>query len=124
MDEQVFADGIGTISMIGGTVRLDFLAYSPTETDPTGQPKPVFRQRIIMGLEAFLASAEKIHEAAQALAARSARPEPAARSEVVHPEPTRPETARPEPIVRPTLVPTEPPPEPAPAKPPVKPPFP
>lgn len=77
VDDQVFADGIGTISMIGGTVRLDFLAYSPTQTDASGQPRAEFRQRVIMGLDAFLHAAEKIHEAAQALATRNIRQEPA-----------------------------------------------
>ncbi len=77
MEEQVFTDGIGTISVIGGTVRLDFIAYSPTEKDPSGQPLAVFRQRIIMGTDTFLHSAEKMHEAAQALAARIGRSTPA-----------------------------------------------
>lgn len=76
MDEQVFVDGIGTISVIGGTVRLDFVSYSPTEKDASGQPTAVFRQRIIMGTETFLHSADKIREAAQALAARINRAEP------------------------------------------------
>lgn len=75
MDEQVFADGIGTISMISGTVRLDLMSYSPTELDGSGQPRPVFRQRVIMSLEAFLGAAEKIQEAAKALSARNPQPE-------------------------------------------------
>lgn len=77
MDEQVFVDGVGTISVIGGTVRLDFITYSPTEKDASGQPTAVFRQRIIMGTETFLHSADKIHEAAQTLTARIGRAEPA-----------------------------------------------
>ena len=76
VDEQVFADGIGTISVIGGTVRLDFVTYSPTEKDASGQPAAVFRQRLIMGMETFLHAAEKIHEAAQTLSSRAARSEP------------------------------------------------
>jgi len=77
VDEQVFVDGIGTISVIGGTVRLDFVTYSPTEKDASGQPAAIFRQRIIMGAETFLHSADKIHEAAQTLTARTGRTEPA-----------------------------------------------
>ncbi len=76
MDEQVFVDGIGTISVIGGTVRLDFVTYSPIEKDVSGQPAATFHQRIIMGAETFLHSADKIHEAAQTLRARSASSEP------------------------------------------------
>lgn len=77
MDEQVFVDGIATISAIAGTVRLDFITYSPTEKDASGQPAAVFCQRLIMGTEAFLHVAEKIHEAAQTLATRSGHSEPA-----------------------------------------------
>jgi hypothetical protein len=76
LDEQVFVDGIGTISVIGGTVRLDFVSYSPTEKDASGQPTAVFRQRIIMGTETFLHAADKIREAAQTLSARINRTEP------------------------------------------------
>lgn len=119
MDEQVFVDGIGTISVIGGTVRLDFISYSPTEKDASGQPTAVFRQRIIMGTETFLHSADKIREAAQTLAARINRTEPV------------PLTSAPPPSQSATLtaVPTdsrpmqEPRPETA-AKAPTKPPFP
>ena len=64
MDDQVFADGIGTISVISGTVRVDLVTYSPTEKDAAGQPAAVFRQQIIMTAESFLAMAEKFQEAA------------------------------------------------------------
>ncbi len=67
MDNQVFSDGIGQITVIGGAVRLDFIAYSPTEKDAKGQPAPVFCQRIIMSVDGFMRSAEKIQETAQAI---------------------------------------------------------
>ena len=67
MDEQIFSDGIGTITVIGATVRLDFVALSPTERDPNGQPKAVFKQRIVMGVDGFIRSASKVQEAVQAL---------------------------------------------------------
>lgn len=67
MVEQLFSDGIGSIVIIGGTVRLDFVAFSPMEKEANGQPKAVHQQRIVMGAEAFLHSAAKIQEAAQAL---------------------------------------------------------
>ena len=67
MDEQIFSDGIGTIIVIGATVRLDFVALSPTERDANGQPKAVFRQRIVMGVDGFMRSASKVQEAVQAL---------------------------------------------------------
>jgi len=109
VDDQVFADGLGQISVIAGTVRVDFVAYSPVEKDARGQPVAVFRQRIIMGMEAFFQTAAKIQEAAQALAGRAVPPP--------HPEPVE------------TVVEQFPAPERAPAaadapKPPNKPPFP
>ncbi|HUO99839.1 MAG TPA: hypothetical protein VMU01_14290 [Rhizomicrobium sp.] len=72
MDDQVFADGIGQISVIGGLVRIDFVAYSPVEKDTRGQPAAVFRQRLILGMEAFNQAAAKMREAADALASRAA----------------------------------------------------
>jgi hypothetical protein len=67
MDNQVFSDGIGQVTVIGGAVRLDFIAYFPTEKDAKGQPAPVFCKRIIMSVEGFMRSAEKIQETAQAI---------------------------------------------------------
>lgn len=70
--DQLFSDGIGAISVVGGTVRLDFVSLSPTERDANGQPKAVFSQRIIMSVEGFLRAAGKVNEAAQAIAKASA----------------------------------------------------
>lgn len=77
MDHQVFSDGIGQITVVGGTVRLDFVAYSPTEKDAKGQPAAVFCQRIIMGADAFLQSAGKIHETVEAMSKLGRRSPPA-----------------------------------------------
>src|SRR6266404_4933623 len=74
MDQQMFSDGIGQVMVIGGTVRLDFVAYSATEKDAKGQHVPVFCQRIVMSLDGFLHSAEKIQEAAQAISKLAQRP--------------------------------------------------
>jgi hypothetical protein len=67
MESQVFSDGVGQVGIIGGTVRLDFFIYSPTEKDAKGQPAAVFNQRIVMPLDAFMQSAAKIQEAALAV---------------------------------------------------------
>jgi hypothetical protein len=67
MENQVFADGIGQVTIIGGTVRLDFVTYSPTEKDPAGQPAAVFNQRIVMSLDGFMQSAAKVQETALAV---------------------------------------------------------
>jgi hypothetical protein len=74
MDKQVFSDGIGQIIVIGGAVRLDFIAYSATEKDAKGQPMPVFCQRIILSVDGFMRSAEKIQETARAIAKLAQRP--------------------------------------------------
>jgi hypothetical protein len=65
--EQSFSDGIGAISIVGSTVRLDFVIISPAEKEPNGQPKVVLQQRVVMTLEGFTNSAEKIRNALQAL---------------------------------------------------------
>ena len=78
MEHQLFTDGIGRITVIGGVVRLDMVTYSPNETDAQGRPRQVFTQRIVMGTDAFLRSSEKIVEIVQQLtAAMGARPQAA-----------------------------------------------
>jgi hypothetical protein len=76
MEQQLFTDGIGRITVIGGVVRLDMVTYSPNETDETGRPRQVFTQRIVMGTEAFLRSSEKIVEIVQQLTQAMARQAP------------------------------------------------
>lgn len=68
MDDQCFADGVGTITVIGSTVRFDLVVLSPTEIDENGRATAKFRQRVIMPVEAFLHSARKFQEAAEAIA--------------------------------------------------------
>jgi len=65
--DQIYSDGIGSIVIIGGTVRIDFMILSPNEKETNGQPKVAHLQRIVMTHEGFAHSAEKIQEAAQAL---------------------------------------------------------
>ncbi|MFO1248872.1 MAG: hypothetical protein U1E93_11775 [Alphaproteobacteria bacterium] len=81
MEPQLFTDGIGRITVIGGVVRLDMVTYSPNETDANGRPRQVFTQRIVMGTDAFLRSSEKIVEVVQqltkAISAAQAKPDAA-----------------------------------------------
>ena len=65
MEHQIFCDGIGRISVIGGVVRLDLFTYSPSETDANGQPRPILSHRIVMGMEGFVRSSEKVLDAMQ-----------------------------------------------------------
>jgi hypothetical protein len=124
MEHQIFCDGIGRISVIGGVVRLDLFTYSPTETDANGQPRPVLSHRIVMGMEGFMRSSEKVVEAVQQINRAAARPEAPPRAPQPAPQP-------PPQRLQPVQAPTPPPPQPQAAQPapsevpsPVKPPFP
>jgi hypothetical protein len=76
MTQHIFCDGIGSIAVIGGVVRMDLIVYSPTEKDAAGQPKPIFQQQVVMSADAFLRSTEKMQGAAQAFAKLAAQPRP------------------------------------------------
>jgi len=67
MQEEIFADAIGEIHVTNNVVRIDFVSLSPTERDSNNNPKAVFRQRIVMPLEAFANSAELIRRAMDGL---------------------------------------------------------
>ena len=56
MFSEIFADGIGEVTITGSVVRIDFVSLSPIEKGPDGQPKPIFRQRVVMSLEGFMHS--------------------------------------------------------------------
>lgn len=115
MEQQIFSDGIGKISVIGGVVRLDLMTYSATETDAKGQPRPVLTQRIVMGADAFLRASEKILEAAQQII-RVAQPNPQRKQE---PAPSPPVATQPLseqiPPLRPEITAPPPPQRPAPS---------
>jgi hypothetical protein len=98
LNEQLFSDGIGSIAIVGGIVRIDLVVLSATEKDAGGHPKAVFQQQIVMGAEAFLRSTEKMHGAAQALAKLAAQQldAPKQATERQAPEPDRPISASPE----------------------------
>jgi hypothetical protein len=127
MEHQIFCDGIGRISVIGGVVRLDLFTYSPSETDANGQPRPILSHRIVMGMEGFVRSSEKVLDAMQQInRAQAGQPAPAqpqaAPRPVPPPQPPQQQASQP--------VPAPPPPQPQPQPaaahqaPPVKPPFP
>lgn len=67
MDNQRFVDGIGAVSVVGSTVRIDFITLEPRERDANGQPKAILDNRLIMSLDAFMVAAAKIQEAVEAL---------------------------------------------------------
>lgn len=53
MRDEIYADGIGEISVTGAIMRIDLVSLSPTEKNERGEPQPVLRQRIIMPIEGF-----------------------------------------------------------------------
>jgi hypothetical protein len=102
MEPQLFTDGIGRITVIGGVVRLDMVTYSPNETDANGRPRQVFTQRIVMGTDAFLRSSEKIVEIVQQLTkAMTPQTKPA---QTQAPQPARPAVQPAAPVPAPTPV--------------------
>ncbi len=56
MSDERYADAIGEIALVGTTVRLDLVSLSHDQKDEKGQPKPVFRQRVVMPVDGFLQS--------------------------------------------------------------------
>ena len=67
MHNELYADGIGEITISGSTVRIDLVSLSPTERDASNAPKAVFRQRVVMSLESFANSADLMQQALQGL---------------------------------------------------------
>jgi len=63
MHNEVYADGIGEITVTGHIVRIDLVSLSPTERDANNKPKPVLRQRIVMPIDAFANSTELMKSA-------------------------------------------------------------
>ena len=75
MDRDTFADGIGAVTVIGSTVRLDFMIYETAHKDRNSPPEARFQHRIIMSLEGFLQSVEKLSETAKTLSKLNQQPQ-------------------------------------------------
>jgi hypothetical protein len=54
MVDEIFADGLGEITITGSTVRLDLVSFSTDERNADGEPKLVFKQRIILPVDGFM----------------------------------------------------------------------
>jgi hypothetical protein len=84
VSEQIFADGLGAIVVVGGTVRLDLVTLVPGEGDEASRPRPAVNHRLIMPVESFAAMAAKLKEVADAISSlpagkpQAAAPQPAA----------------------------------------------
>ncbi len=80
MNDEVFADRFGDISVTGSTIRIDLVSQSPTERDEAGQPRLRFRQRVVLPIEGFLRSHEMMQRMMEVLVQQGIvqRSEPAA----------------------------------------------
>lgn len=67
MHNEIFIDGITEITVTGPTIRIDAFTVSPSERDNEGNPKPIFRQRIIMTVEGFMNARDLIERVAREL---------------------------------------------------------
>ncbi|NGN43857.1 hypothetical protein G6N74_22585 [Mesorhizobium sp. CGMCC 1.15528] len=63
MSNELYADGIGEITVTGTIVRIDLMSLSATERDDKNNPKPVFRQRVIMPVDAFANAVDLMQKA-------------------------------------------------------------
>lgn len=67
MSSELYVDGIGEITITNSIVRIDMMSLSATEKDGNNNPKPVFRQRIIMPIDAFANGVELMQQALNGL---------------------------------------------------------
>lgn len=63
MSQDLYADGIGEITVTGTIVRVDLVSLSATEKDDKNMPKAVFRQRLIMPVDAFANAVDLMQKA-------------------------------------------------------------
>ncbi|MBY5336719.1 hypothetical protein [Rhizobium leguminosarum] len=63
MSNELYADGIGEITITGTIVRIDLMSLSATDRDANNNPKPAFRQRIIMPVDAFANAVDLMQKA-------------------------------------------------------------
>ncbi|ANY82241.1 hypothetical protein BB934_28315 (plasmid) [Microvirga ossetica] len=67
MQDEVYSDGIAEITITGPIVRIDLMSLSPAERDANNNPKPAFRQRIVMPVDAFANSVELMQRVVKGL---------------------------------------------------------
>ena len=64
---EVFADGMGEITLTGGMVRIDLVSLSANNKDSEGRPELELRQRIVMPPDGFLRSFSAMEDLMQKL---------------------------------------------------------
>jgi hypothetical protein len=63
VSNELYADGISEITVTGTIVRIDLTSLSATERDEKNNPVSVFRQRIIMPVDAFANAVDLMQKA-------------------------------------------------------------
>lgn len=53
-DRLIYCDGVSSMSVTGGMVRIDLTALSPTQRDSSNRPLVEFRGQVVMPPDAFL----------------------------------------------------------------------
>ncbi len=95
---EVFADGMGEITLSGGMVRIDLVTLSSEHKDDQGRPQLAVKQRIIMPPDGFLRSfsamedlVKKLMEAGlvKSREGEGTNPAPAASATIDPPEPPK-----------------------------------
>ncbi len=56
MFQDIFADGIGEITLSGGMVRMDLVTLIGSQNDDANKPRLEVKQRIVMPPDGFLRS--------------------------------------------------------------------
>jgi hypothetical protein len=63
MRDELYADGIGEITVTGSIVRIDMVSLSATERDEKNAPKAELRQRIVMPVDGFANAVDLMQKA-------------------------------------------------------------
>ena len=63
MQDELYADGIGEITVTGSIVRVDLMSLSATAKDEKNAPRTVLRQRIIMPVDGFANAVDLMQKA-------------------------------------------------------------
>src|SRR5262245_23472542 len=67
MQDELYADGVGEITVTGPIVRINLVSLSATEKDGEGNPMPKLRQRVIMSVDGFANTVDLMQKALNGL---------------------------------------------------------
>ena len=67
MQDEIFADSIGEITVTGHTVRIDMVSLSPIDRDANNNPTLRFRMRVVMPVDAFANAVELMQKVLRGL---------------------------------------------------------